>query len=551
MGGRGLAVLLSSSIALAQQPAPGFHEEVEVRVMDLDVVVIDRDGRPVPDLTREDFTVRVGGKVVPIDYFARVEEGAIHAPDLATASPDQILTSYRQEDEAYVPRHFLIYIDLGHLDPNGRRRGSEALRDLVTRLGPSDRGRIVVFDRRSKPVIDWTSNKEELLSAITKTEKLGIGMSRLMMEQETIHTLDYPAVALGGPNEETRRTVVELYAQRQAVEIRQMLSDMRAELPTFAPLVGKKAFVFLSGGFEFRPGQDMATYAASRSPGMNQPRNPASRRPSFITPKSVPDVSNGLEDVVRSANAMEITFYSLDARGLVTEGPTAGNDELLESRLGFSALVGSQEGMVMLARETGGLALLNANDLRPGLEQVYQDGAVYYSLGVTLAKIASSEYQRVEVNVKRKGVTVRTRRGYAARSPVERDRDFVQAALRTNLASTDIPLDLRTEPSTREKDHYLLPIDVTLPASSLTFVPDGKVRRANADVSIGVMDDSGRLSDVARQEVTFTLPEGADPPSLVYSTRLKTRKGNQRIVVLIRDRASGRMGTAKADVRIE
>jgi hypothetical protein len=34
-----------------------------------------------------------------------------------------------------------------------------------------------------------------------------------------------------------------------------MLADMRSEVTTFAPLVGKKAFVFLSGGFEFRPGR--------------------------------------------------------------------------------------------------------------------------------------------------------------------------------------------------------------------------------------------------------------------------------------------------------
>ena len=185
---RFIAVLfLSVSFALAQQTGPGFHEEVEVRVMDLDVVVTDKAGRPVPDLKREDFTVKVGGKMVSIDYFARVEEGAIHAPDLATASPDQILTAYRREDEAYVPRHFLIYVDLGHLEPGGRRRGAEALRDLVTRLGPSDRGRVVVFDRRTKPVTDWTSSKEELLSAIAKAEKLGTGMSRLIMEQQTMH----------------------------------------------------------------------------------------------------------------------------------------------------------------------------------------------------------------------------------------------------------------------------------------------------------------------------------------------------------------------------
>jgi hypothetical protein len=207
--------------------------------------------------------------------------------------------------------------------------------------------------------------------------------------------------------------------------------------------------------------------------------------------------------------------------------------------------------MMMLARETGGLALLNANDLRPGLQQVYQDGAVYYSLGVTLAKIASSGYQSVKVDVNRKGVTVRARRGYAARTPAERERDVVQAALKSNLAYTDIPLTLRTEPSTKANGNHLVPISVTLPASALTFMAEGKTQRATADVSIGVLDDGGRMSDVARQEATFTIPLGDDTASLVYTTKLKTRKGNQRIVVNLRDRASGKMGTAKADVHVE
>ena len=90
--------------------------------MDLDVVVTDRDGKRVTDLKREDFTVRVGGKVVPIDYFARVEAGTIHAPDLSTASPDQVLAAYRQAEQAYLPRHFLVYLDVGHLASAGRKR---------------------------------------------------------------------------------------------------------------------------------------------------------------------------------------------------------------------------------------------------------------------------------------------------------------------------------------------------------------------------------------------------------------------------------------------
>jgi hypothetical protein len=87
-------------------------------------------------------------------------------------------------------------------------------------------------------------------------------------------------------------------------------------------------------------------------------------------------------------------------------------------------------------------------------------------------------------------------------------------------------------------------------ASGLTFIPEGDVEKASADVAIGVMDDSGRSSDVARQEATFTLPRGGQA-NLVFTTKLKMRKGNQRIVVNLRDRASGKMGTAKADVRIE
>ena len=75
----------------AAPPLPTFSERVEVRVLDLDVDVTDSKGNPVTDLKREDFTVRIGKKAVPIDYFARVDQGAIHAPDLASASPDQVL----------------------------------------------------------------------------------------------------------------------------------------------------------------------------------------------------------------------------------------------------------------------------------------------------------------------------------------------------------------------------------------------------------------------------------------------------------------------------
>src|SRR6266536_2563076 len=95
-----------------------------------DVVLTASRGRPVPDLTQREFSVKVDSKPVPLDYFARVEEGTIHAPDLASAPPERVLAEYRKGGEAYVPRHFLIYMDVGHMSPPNRSRALEALRDL-------------------------------------------------------------------------------------------------------------------------------------------------------------------------------------------------------------------------------------------------------------------------------------------------------------------------------------------------------------------------------------------------------------------------------------
>jgi VWFA-related protein len=533
-------LLLAATSSEAQEPTPSFTEQVEVRVMDIDVAVTDRDGKPVADLKREDFTVRVGGKVLPIDYFARVEAGAIHAPDLSTASPDQVLAAYRREDVAYVPRHFLVYVDVGHLAPEGRRRGLESIRDLVTKLGPNDKARVVLFDRRSRELTGWTSSKEALFAALTKVEESGVGMSRIDAERQAITGID--TVMGRNPREQAvhREAAARSYAEQSRADVRELLRDVGAELTTIAPLPGKKAFLFVSGGFEFQPGQVMSVYAGGQA---------------NVISSVVRDVSGDLEEIARRANASEVTFYTLDARGLDPAGGSAATDNPLLARSGVSFLArqDSQEGLVSLARETGGIALLNSNDLATGVARVFQDTSAYYSIGVTLSKLPAAANQAVRVDVNRPGATVRARRGYTALSAADRERDRIQAALRTNVSSNDILLTLRTEPPVRAGKRYRFAISVVFPASGLTFSPASGGRKAMADVSLAAMDDNGRMSETSKDQMMFTLPEGANESNamLQYKTNLETRKGNHRIVVSVRDRATGRTGTATADIRVE
>ncbi|MFN2386455.1 MAG: VWA domain-containing protein [Thermoanaerobaculia bacterium] len=532
-------LMLLPALALAQtattQPPMPFQEAVEVRVMDLDVAVTDSRGRPIPDLTREDFTVRVDGKVVPIDYFVRVDEGTIHAPDLAQASPDRVLEEFRRGGEAYVPRHFLIYVDVGHMSLAARQRAVEGLRDLVTRMGPSDTGRIVLFDRRSKELTPWTASKETLLAGLTRVEESGVGMSRLLTERQTMRDIDsVPAF-----RRSTRQTFARSYAEQERAEVRRMLEDLEAEVATLAPMPGKKALLHVSGGFELQPGYAMMAYASG----------------SFgLSSLSVTNVSRELTELVRRANASEITFYTVDARGLTAEGISAAEDDPLASRPGiaFLAREDSQAGLQTMARETGGIALLNSNELSAGLARVYQDSSTYYSIGVNLSKLEGVAYRDVRVDVRRPGLTVRTRRGYAPRTSEERARDSALAALRTNMEYRAFPVSLRTAPPTKQKRLLVLPVQVTFPASALTFLPGEEVSRAQAEMFIGMMDDRGRMSEISRDEASFTLPKGAPADSpLTYTANLQTRKGSYRLVINVRDKATGRMGTGKADVRVD
>jgi VWFA-related protein len=542
-----VVLLLGASVVGPAQQAPTFREEVEVRVMDLDVVVTDRSGRPVKDLRREDFTVLLSGKPVPIDYFARVDEGAIRAPDFPTAAPDHVVGVLPTAEKAYVPRYFLLFMDIGHVSLSGRKSSFDALHDFVAQMSPNDRARIVLFDRSLKPVTQWLSSKEVLSERISKIEKEQVGMSRLTNERQTMHDIDF-AANFAGQSGRMQRRLAESYAEQQRAEVRQLLDGVRSELSLLAPLAGKKVFLFLSGGFEFKPGSNMLTYVLRLQGGAG------SRARTGLLDVDVHDFSQDLEEITRRANASEITFYTVDPRGLEEGGigiPISGVDTGMQARSDMTGLerAGTQDPLVMMARETGGLALINSSDFVKGLTRVDEDTSVYYSLGVTLSKV-SAGYQQVKVAVNRPGAIVRTRQGYSPLTEAERAQDRVQATMKTNLSYSAIPVALHTAPASRAGGSYTLPISVTFPASALTFVPDGRSVTAAADFWFGAVDDGGRSSDVAHEETTFTPPGGAPDAPLTYRATLRLRKGANRVIVNVRDRATGRMGTAKANVKV-
>src|SRR6185436_1932428 len=87
-----IGILSSLWLALwpAPQAAPSFPAEVEI--ITIDAVVLDRDGRPVSGLTREDFHVFEDGTPREIVSFEAYERGATtteEAPAAAVATNER------------------------------------------------------------------------------------------------------------------------------------------------------------------------------------------------------------------------------------------------------------------------------------------------------------------------------------------------------------------------------------------------------------------------------------------------------------------------------
>ena len=84
-------------------------------------------------------------------------------------------------------------------------------------------------------------------------------MSRLQAQTQTIAQID--SMAERAPRGSSRLQLARQYGSEVGMEIQTMIDSMQSELVTLTPLNGKRAFLFLSGGFEYQPGWVMAQYA--------------------------------------------------------------------------------------------------------------------------------------------------------------------------------------------------------------------------------------------------------------------------------------------------
>ena len=420
----GLASLLSGSstafsqVAIETEPAAAptaepFFEAVHVEVVNIDVWVTDKQGRPVDGLAKDDFVVLRDGQPVEVTNFYAVAGGqpVSVSPDAAAPAPAPVVRDPRSRQPLVAPEHrlwLIVFIDNYNLDPIERDRVLPALETFLGRTLEADDQAMLVTYKRSLDVRQPFTDQLPLLRTALGTlrKESGLAVVRNRDRTDTLRQID------NASSGSQALTYARQYAEEQMNGVGYTMDALQELIDTLAGLPGRKALLHVSSGIPMLAGEEMF-HAVAEKFGLTQAYSEIPRH----------DTTRRFETVIRRANEQRVTFHTMDAGGL--RGMEFGAAEYagfvdmdLRSTLDSVVPENLQSPLRLMANETGGRAILNRNEVLPALDEVAQDFRSFYSLGISSTDVDSGRYHRLEVKLRErpKGVRLRHRAGYRSKS---------------------------------------------------------------------------------------------------------------------------------------
>jgi hypothetical protein len=224
--------------------------------------------------------------------------------------------------------------------------------------------------------------------------------------------------------------------------------------------------------------------------------------------------------------------------------------EAVDVSSSFTSYASTLTAFAAVAGSTGGMALTRANGFDFALDTLARDLNSYYSLGFKPDARQNEGERSIEVKCKRPGVSVRARHSYRSKSPQDTMSDRVVANLFHRSMQSDLTVSLTTGGVKRQGKEWLVPISVSLPASDITMIPDGKEVLGGFDVYIAVGNEDGAMSSITKKGQIIRVPTGAAEAlkrgPLVFNANLIVQRGEHVLSVGVIDRITSSSGFARA-----
>jgi VWFA-related protein len=512
------AALIAPARAQDQSKPARQDEKVAVGTVEvlLDVVVKDKRGRAVTDLSSADFEVLEDGVKQPIESFRLItrnsagEAGKANSAvqDTASAPASATPSSPAKPASAQTPDvgASVVALVFDRLSQDARKRAHDAAMSYVG--GDSNLNSFVgVFAVNLS--VNTLQNYTTDVGMVKKAIERAGAVASSTFDSKTLDTGS--AIAAGQRDAALQAATAATQsggagAAVGAASVDQAFAEMQSRTQeTFEALQRDQQ------GYATTNGLMAIVNSMSRLPG---------RKAVLFFSEGVsipPNVQQQFHSVINAANRANVSVYSVDAAGLRAEsellaareeinarsrrrmdtldramnnsGPLTKGLERNEDLLTYNP----ESGLSQLAQQTGGAFIGGSNDIGHRLKEIDEDLRTYYLLTYSPTnQNYDGKFRNISVKVKRSGVEALARRGYYAVPPTGSSPMFYYEAPPLALLSG----------SARPKDFPLLAgslnfpeagrvgrtaVEVEVPTAAFTFTPDNEKKVYSSDFSIVVL----------------------------------------------------------------
>ena len=531
-----IAVILIAQFAAYGQPqnVPSvpkgtYKFEVNSRLVVVNVSAKDKNGAPLDGLSSSDFTITEDGKTqqIKVFEFQQLEDAPIPVPEAAPAStPDakpaqaapKTIAPAKAGKVKYKDRRLLVmFFDQAGMPVADQIRAQQAaLKFVNSQITKSDLVAVMTYATTLNVLQDFTADRDILTKVIRGLTASDTGMAN------------------GSTGDDSEADSGAAYTQDDSefniFNTDRQLAALESAVKMLGSLSEKKALVYFASGMT-RTGID------------NQAQ---------------------MRATINAAIRNNVTFYPVDARGLVAAAPlgdatqgSPGGQAMYSGtsqRTAQSNFQAQQETLHTLAADTGGKALLDNNDLSLGIVQAQHDNSSYYILGYYSSNTAADgRYRRIKVQVNaNQSARLDYRSGYFASKEFKQftssDRERqLQEALMLGDPVTDLSVAVEVNYFRLARDRYFVPVSVKILGSDIELARKGGAESTRLDFIGEVKDAKGLLQGTVRDDITVKLKgETAGQlatRNLAYDTGFTLQPGVYTLKFLARENATGKMGT--------
>jgi len=565
-----LVLLTQTAVVFAQQPAaptstqspipqqgsqqtrrPEAEDVVRIttNLVQVDAVITDRNGKAITDLKPEEIEVFEDGKKQKVTHFSYIlaetpEETRLAKPVPADKNaPPAPPTRLKRED---IRRTIALVVDDLGLSFESTYYVRRALKKFVDeQMQSGDLVAIIRTGGGMGALQQFTSDKRQLYAAIERVKwyasgRGGVGAFAPIQPP----TPGDSGADLDAKNEELNQFREDIFAVGTLGAVSYVLKGLR-ELP------GRKSILLISDGFRIYNREDSTrSYLALQR----------------------------LRRLIDEAGRASVVIYTMNATGLQTLGFSAADDlsgrdpQQLEDALSSrrNAAYETQEGLDLLARETGGVAIRNTNDLSSGIRRVMEDQKGYYLIGYRPdestfdPRTGRRQFHKLTLKVTRPGkFNVRMRNGFFGVTDEEAhptQRTLAQQmvdALTSPFGATGVHLQLTSLFANDARIGSFMRSILHINASDLTFIDQpNHLHKSVFDVIAMTFGDNGVLVEKPTgRTYTIQLPDElykrALRDGLVYYVTVPLKKpGAYQLRMSLRDSPSERIGSASQFVEV-